>query len=31
MALGIRYLDDVVRHDGRWVVKARTAKTLWMR
>jgi hypothetical protein len=31
MTLGIRYLDDVVRHDGRWVVKARTATTLWMK
>lgn len=31
MTLGIRYLDDVVRHDGRWVVKARTALTLWMK
>ena len=31
MTLGIRYLDEVCRHDGRWVVKARVAKTLWMR
>lgn len=31
MTLGIRYLDDVERHDGRWVVKARTATTLWIK
>ena len=31
LTLGIRYLDDVVRHEGRWVVRRRTARTLWMR
>lgn len=31
LTLGIRYLDDVVRHDGRWVVHRRTSHTLWMR
>jgi ketosteroid isomerase-like protein len=31
LTLGIRYLDDVVRHDGRWVVRHRVAKTVWMR
>jgi hypothetical protein len=31
LTLGIRYLDDVVRHDGAWVVRHRVAKTLWMR
>jgi ketosteroid isomerase-like protein len=31
MTLGIRYLDTVERHDGRWVVTRRVAKTLWMR
>lgn len=30
MTLGVRYLDEVVRHDGRWVIKARTATTRWM-
>jgi len=31
LTLGIRYLDDVVRHDGRWVIRRRTSDTLWMR
>ena len=31
LTLGIRYLDDVVRLEGRWVVRRRTARTLWMR
>jgi len=31
LTLGIRYLDDVVRHDGRWVVRRRTSHTVWMR
>jgi SnoaL-like domain len=31
LTLGIRYLDDVVRLDGRWVVRNRTASTIWMR
>ena len=31
LTLGIRYLDDVVRHHGRWVVHRRTSLTLWMR
>ena len=31
LTLGIRYLDDMVRHDGRWVVRRRTSHTLWMR
>jgi hypothetical protein len=31
LTLGIRYLDDVVHHDGRWVIRRRTARTLWMR
>jgi hypothetical protein len=31
VTLGIRYLDDVTRHDGRWVFHHRVAKTLWMR
>ena len=31
LTLGVRYLDVVVRHDGRWVIKTRTATTLWMR
>ena len=31
LTLGIRYLDDVVRHDGRWVVRHRVARNLWMR
>ena len=31
MTLAIRYVDDVVRHDGRWVIRHRVARTLWMR
>jgi hypothetical protein len=31
LTLGIRYLDDVVRHDGRWVIRRREARTLWTR
>ena len=31
LTLGIRYLDDVARHDDRWVIRRRTARTLWMR
>ena len=31
LTLGIRYLDDAVRHGGRWVLRRRTSHTLWMR
>ena len=31
LTLGIRYLDDMVRLDGHWVIRRRTARTLWMR
>ena len=31
LTLGIRYLDDAVRVDGAWVIRRRTARTLWMR
>jgi hypothetical protein len=31
LTLGIRYLDEVERHSGRWVIRRRTARTLWMR
>ena len=31
LTLGIRYLDDVIRHEGRWVIRHRVAQTLWMR
>lgn len=31
LTLGIRYLDDVVVLDDRWVVRHRRARTLWMR
>ncbi|HZP27807.1 MAG TPA: nuclear transport factor 2 family protein [Acidimicrobiia bacterium] len=31
LTLGIRYLDDAVRHDGRWVIRHRSARTLWTR
>jgi hypothetical protein len=31
LTLGIRYLDEAVVHDGRWVLRRRHARTLWMR
>lgn len=31
LTLGIRYFDEVVRHEGRWVIRRREAKTLWIR
>lgn len=31
LTLGIRYVDDVARVDGRWVIRHRNATTLWMR
>jgi uncharacterized protein (TIGR02246 family) len=31
LTLGIRYVDVAVRHEGRWVIRRRTATTLWMR
>ncbi len=31
LTLGIRYLDDVERLSGGWVIRRRTARTLWMR
>jgi len=31
LTLGIRYLDEVVRHGGRWVFRRRTVRTVWMR
>ena len=31
LTLGIRYLDDAVRFDGRWVIRRRTSDTRWMR
>jgi hypothetical protein len=31
LTLGINYLDDVVLHEGSWVIRSRVARTLWMR
>jgi hypothetical protein len=31
LTFGIRYLDEAVRLDGRWVIRRRTARTVWMR
>jgi len=31
LTLGIRYLDEAVLHQGRWVIRHRQAQTLWMR
>jgi hypothetical protein len=31
LVLGIRYLDDVVRHEGGWVIRHRRAIVLWSR
>jgi hypothetical protein len=31
LTMGMRYLDDVVHHQGRWVIRKRTTRTIWMR
>jgi len=31
LTLGVRYLDEVVQFDDRWVIRRRRAQTLWMR
>ncbi len=31
LTLGIRYRDEVVVHGGRWVIRRRSATTVWMR
>jgi hypothetical protein len=31
LTLGIRYVDDVVLDEGRWVILRRRAQTVWMR
>jgi hypothetical protein len=31
LTMGVRYLDELVRLDGRWVIRARVARTIWMR
>jgi len=31
LTLGIRYADEALLHEGRWVFKNRKAQTLWMR
>jgi hypothetical protein len=31
LTLGIRYRDEAVIHEGRWVLRRRHAHTLWMR
>lgn len=31
LTLGIRYLDDVIVYEDRWVIRRRHAQTLWMR
>lgn len=31
MTLGMRYVDDLAKRDGTWVVTNRTARMLWMR
>ena len=31
LTLGIRYDDEAVRHEGRWVVAHRRARTIWSR
>jgi SnoaL-like domain len=31
LTLGIRYIDEVVRVDGRWLIRDRNAEILWMR
>jgi hypothetical protein len=31
LTLGIRYLDDAEKLWGRWVIRRRTSRTIWMR
>jgi hypothetical protein len=31
MVLGMRYVDEVVRRDGRWLIHHRVATALWVR
>ena len=31
LTLGLRYEDEVLRLDGRWVIRNRSARTVWMR
>ncbi len=31
LTLGIRYLDDVVLHERRWLFRRRSSHTVWMR
>lgn len=31
LTLGIRYRDEAVRYEGRWVLRHRVARTVWMR
>jgi hypothetical protein len=31
LVLGIRYLDDMVRHEGQWLIHHRQALNLWAR
>lgn len=31
LTLGIRYQDRAVRHEGRWVIRHRVSRTIWMR
>lgn len=31
MTLGMRYVDDLVKQDGAWRIKARSARMVWMR
>ncbi len=31
LTLGIRYLDELTDQDGTWVIRRRTARTVWMR
>jgi hypothetical protein len=31
LTLGIRYLDDAVLYEGRWLFRRRTSHTVWMR
>ncbi len=31
LTLGIRYTDEAVVHEGRWVIRRRTSRTIWTR
>jgi hypothetical protein len=31
LTLGIDYVDELIHDQGRWLIRSRVARTLWMR